>query len=623
MRKLYLVVFMILFLAVGDNYGLPSLKKDTIPAIHSTTTTINFSGYNWSVRTKKGNPGGNYWSDSPTSVWVDDEGILHLTIQKISGKWYCSEVSLDESLGYGEYRFYVSSKIDNFNKNVVLGMFTYLNDNNEIDIEFTKFGNSNRENVGWYTTQPYTVDGNNHNFYIKQTQNLSTHRFVWSPDKISYKSWEGHHVFSADSTLINEWDYTGNNIPEPSTEKLHLNVWLFNGDAPTDLKSVEVLIRAVKVYKQPVVEDLMIGIPEDTPLSTILGTLNTPGYDPEELVFTIVSGNDNNMYTIAEDGTIRLTKAPDYETSKTHQLTIKTFAGDLFTTSTISISVSNINDNTPEAEPLEIIIPENTSPGTLIGTIQGFDADGDAVNYKLISQNGVNTFYILSDGSIILNSALDYESNQTNTLTVEISDGTFVSTSTVTITISNTNDNFPQTENLTISVPEDTAVFSELGTVAGFDIDGDQLFYSIQSGNFNGTYSINSDGQLFLEKPLDYETDKGDILIIEVSDGIHSVLSIVTITVMNRVETGVTKKFTSSEIKLYPNPVTDWLTVSFGEDIFKQIEIIGLNGKVFASQTVLNSAELFKMNVSDLSSGIYFARMVGNSKNTIIKFSKK
>jgi hypothetical protein len=47
--------------------------------------------------------------------------------------------------------------------------------------------------------------------------------------------------------LIDEWTYTGNDVPTPSTEKLHLNLWL-NAAAPANLKALrELVVTGVEV----------------------------------------------------------------------------------------------------------------------------------------------------------------------------------------------------------------------------------------------------------------------------------------------------------------------------------------------------------------------------------------
>ena len=70
------------------------------------SVTIAFSGYEWRVRdAPSSRGGGNQYS--PSNVWTDSDGAMHLAIKRIGNDWVCSEVSLTRSLGYGTYRFVV------------------------------------------------------------------------------------------------------------------------------------------------------------------------------------------------------------------------------------------------------------------------------------------------------------------------------------------------------------------------------------------------------------------------------------------------------------------------------------------------------------------------------------
>jgi hypothetical protein len=69
-------------------------------------TTIDFSDRTWRV---KGpgyyGPGPNSFSNSASSVWVDVDDKLHLTVRRVGGTWYSTEVVLVDTLGYGDYIF--------------------------------------------------------------------------------------------------------------------------------------------------------------------------------------------------------------------------------------------------------------------------------------------------------------------------------------------------------------------------------------------------------------------------------------------------------------------------------------------------------------------------------------
>ena len=346
MKKVLLYIAGIFF--VGSlssiNLSFRNGKNDerTITEAKMANKTIVFSGITWQIRSGFRNPGGNNWSDSAESVWVDNEGKLHMKIRNINGKWYCSEIYSDKTVGYGEYRFYVANNVEKLNKNVVVGLFTYLNDNNEIDIEFSKWGNSTEKNIGHYVTQPANTAGNKHDFDLNLLGNNSTHRFIWEPHRINFKSWQVLDINSSDNPVIEDWDYYGDDIPIPGSEKLCLNIWLYNGMAPDDGNEVEVIIRAVEIYKLPVVSDLNVVIPEDTTVASVLGKLIAPGYNSDELTYYIIEGNANGIFSVSKNGEIILEKLVDYETSPLENFVVLVAKGDLTDTVLVNIEITNV-----------------------------------------------------------------------------------------------------------------------------------------------------------------------------------------------------------------------------------------------------------------------------------------
>ncbi len=243
-------------------------------------TTIQFAGITWNVRNGSGGPGPNIWSDSADNVWVDSEGLLHLKIRKVGNTWYCSEIIAQQSFGYGEYRFYVASNVENYDPEIVAGLFTYETDLREIDIEFSKWGNPSNV-AGWYTVQP-VVAGNQHSFAVNLIGDYSTHRFIWNSNNIYFQSYHGHYPnLPSPDNLISEWTYTGKNIPPVGNERLHINFWLMGGHAPVNQQDAELVVKAVfvpssssipvqevsdeiLVFPNPVVDKLNVQLPENS-----------------------------------------------------------------------------------------------------------------------------------------------------------------------------------------------------------------------------------------------------------------------------------------------------------------------------------------------------------------------
>lgn len=212
--------------------------------------TIIFSEYKWKVKSSesKAGPGPNYFSDREEDVWVDETGQLHLKITNRNEKWYCTEVISDSSFGYGKYVFYVASRVDQLDKNVVVGLFTWdtgASEHNyrEIDIEFAKWGQAANDNAQ-YVVQPYTNPANMKRFNVELNGDYSTHIFVWQPDSIFFQSIHGHYVSPPDSNyLIERWSYYGKDISPAGDENARINFWLFRGEPPSDGKEVEVIIK--------------------------------------------------------------------------------------------------------------------------------------------------------------------------------------------------------------------------------------------------------------------------------------------------------------------------------------------------------------------------------------------
>jgi hypothetical protein len=224
---------MVLCLISGCGSDSPSS-----PGGVSFSKTLFFSGYTWKVKSSDSlvGTGPNYFSDSSENVWIDEQGQLHLKITKRNEKWYCAEVVSEETFGYGTYRFYLASRIDQLNENVVLGLFTWDDDpaynHREIDIEFARWGQVTNENAQ-FVVQPYYRPDNMYRFTIQLNGDNSTHSFDWRNNSITFQSSYGHNE---------SWSYTGQDIPPPGKENARINLWLFQGIPPSDGQEVEVVV---------------------------------------------------------------------------------------------------------------------------------------------------------------------------------------------------------------------------------------------------------------------------------------------------------------------------------------------------------------------------------------------
>jgi hypothetical protein len=215
-------------------------------------TTVQFSGYTWTIRntgSSSEGPGPNIFSGS--NAWVDSNGWLHLKISKntSTGKWNCAEIYSNQSFGYGTYQWQVDGPIGSLDKNIVLGLFNYSGNDgfDEMDIEFARWGNSAWPNLN-YTVWPAQSGFSDWNYtkdFTLTGGTYTTHRFTRSASSVVFKSLNGFYnddtnLFATATCTSPAWSISTLNMP------VHMNLWLFNGNAPSDGKEVEIVIHNFK-----------------------------------------------------------------------------------------------------------------------------------------------------------------------------------------------------------------------------------------------------------------------------------------------------------------------------------------------------------------------------------------
>jgi hypothetical protein len=194
---------------------------------------LTFAGRPWIVKKAASfGPGPNCWSDKSENVRLESDG-LHLRITHDNGQWCAAEVILNQSLGYGTYRFDLKASGQELDPQVVLGLFLYdyLDPTfayREIDVELTRgFGVSQN---GHYAVQ---CSSTRHDFDFSLIGSDSTHTIEWKSTGLT---------FSSSGNGSGSFQYTGPCIPPPGAENIRINLWLLDGSQPTDGQEVEVVM---------------------------------------------------------------------------------------------------------------------------------------------------------------------------------------------------------------------------------------------------------------------------------------------------------------------------------------------------------------------------------------------
>ncbi len=212
--------------------------------------SLDFSGYTWGIKVS-GNvsgdqfaPGSNFWSNNSSVVNVAADG-LHLKITEIDGLWQCGEIYLTRSLGYGTYTVQVSSHLDQLDQNTVAApLFIYVDPNQELDNEYSGAGGLIPSPYNaQFVAQPYTVPGNLVRYSQPSTAQFTT-QMQWASDHVTFKAWNGWASAPSAGQLIYQWTYTGDYIPPSGQERVHINLWLLNGQPPVNGRGDEMVVNS-------------------------------------------------------------------------------------------------------------------------------------------------------------------------------------------------------------------------------------------------------------------------------------------------------------------------------------------------------------------------------------------
>ena len=202
---------------------------------YESGNNINWSGVTWTTRNGVGNPWNNNWSSGANNVYTDSDNKLHMWIHNDGGIWYSSELDSKLSYRYGTFTWHTSSPVLNDDKNAVLGMFTYYNDSQELDIEASGWSN-NPSNKLWYSVQPASIAGNGVSYVPSTSTNTTLRNVTYIID------WEpGFVYFTAklpDNSILAEWNYTNvSNVPYKYSKTI-MNIWQFRNNPPSDGKII-------------------------------------------------------------------------------------------------------------------------------------------------------------------------------------------------------------------------------------------------------------------------------------------------------------------------------------------------------------------------------------------------
>ena len=97
-----------------------------------------------------------------------------------------------------------------------------------------------------YVVQPWNWPNHLVRYAVPPGLIHSTHSFTWETNRISYQALRGSYSPNpALTNLISTWVFTNAaDVPQSGDENIRINLWLINGNAPTDNQEVEFVIKS-------------------------------------------------------------------------------------------------------------------------------------------------------------------------------------------------------------------------------------------------------------------------------------------------------------------------------------------------------------------------------------------
>jgi Ca2+-binding RTX toxin-like protein len=297
-----------------------------------------------------------------------------------------------------------------------------------------------------------------------------------------------------------------------------------NSTATTATQTVTVVVNA-----PPTGITGSFSVNENSGTDTVVGTL--VGSDPDGDALTYTIQNDaggrfkvvGNQVKVANGGSSNL----NYEAQSSWPITVRaTDTGGLYKDVNLNVTINDVNEtpyftNSPSGS-----VNENAGTGVVVATLTSNDPDTNPAYRNLVYQlvgGNTGSFAINSSGQIYTTASFDYEAGSSYGVYARVRDmggSGLYSDIYVPISINNVNE-APSVSSNTFYVAENApgGGQTQIGHVNASDPDaGASLTYSFLPGYGDSHFSVSSNGNIYLQQPLDYEGQGTYTVAVQATD---------------------------------------------------------------------------------------------------------
>ncbi|KPA10601.1 adhesin, partial [Candidatus Magnetomorum sp. HK-1] len=257
-------------------------------------------------------------------------------------------------------------------------------------------------------------------------------------------------------------------------------------------------LTVVNVNDAPTVATLLNQtIDEDSALST---SISVTDVDSSALTLTVISsdtsiinntaisinrsvGTSYKISTLSLSQTLALAITPIADENGSVTLTVTvTDSGALTAQTSFVLTIDAVNDS-PTITGDTFSIQENSANNTSVGSLTVSDIDEDTLTVSITGGNTNLEFAINNSGDLTVNngSQLDFETQRTYTLTVEVSDGTLTDTAQVIVNLTDVNET-PVISLINDLTSNEYATTNPIAFTV-LDVDGDALSITVTSSD--------------------------------------------------------------------------------------------------------------------------------------------
>ena len=248
-----------------------------------------------------------------------------------------------------------------------------------------------------------------------------------------------------------------------------------------------------------------------------------------KMSFNIVSGNKERVFSLNSlTGELFLQKAVDREVKKLYNLTVSVSTSRLFSSCTVVVLITDINDNVPHVPgTINLTMLENMPLGSQVGQVNASDKDDYSVlTYSFAGNTQRNGPFVIDidTGILRLVEAVDFESKpNVYSMDVFVSDQVQKANTKVIVTVLDENDHKPVFEKSSYSKikrKEPISANTNLARINATDKDegsNKRITYNV---TLNDEIGIDPNtGIVFTKKEIIYSKDFIDLIITATDHG--------------------------------------------------------------------------------------------------------